>query len=98
MVRPMISWKQKDHRRDPGRHPGPEQPTPREIKALQAAEDGSSLTVAGARMGLSAAAIGSILSHAYDRLKVKDLAGHRLSQDRRAKAIKVCKDHGWWPE
>lgn len=94
----MIKWKPDDHRRDPWRHPEPTRPTPREIRALQAAEDGVSLTVAGARIGLTAAAIGSILSGVYDRLKVKDLSEHHLSQSRRTKAIKVCRDHGWWPE
>jgi DNA-binding NarL/FixJ family response regulator len=93
----VINWKKDDHRRDPGRHPEPEQPTEREIKALQAVQDGVSLTVGGARMGLSAPAIGSILSHAYERLRVKDLHKHHLSQDRRHLAIKVCRNHGWWP-
>lgn len=93
-----IHWREDDHRRDPGRHPEPERPTEREIKALLAVQDGSSLAVAGARLGLSAPALGSILSHAYDRLKVKDLARHHLSRDRRELAIKICKDHGWWPE
>lgn len=93
-----VHWRPDDHRRDPGRHPEPEQPTPREIKALKAVEDGSSLSQAGKKLGLSSHALGAILSHAYDRLKIKDLASHRLSQERRALAIKVCKDHGWWPE
>jgi DNA-binding NarL/FixJ family response regulator len=94
----VINWKENDHRRNPGRHPEPERPTPREIRALQAAEDGSSLAVAGARIGLSAAAIGSILSHAYDRLKITKRWTQHLSQERRALAIKICKRNGWWPE
>ena len=92
----MINWKPDDHRRNPGRHPAPERPTPREIKALQAVQDGVSLTVAGARMGLTAQGIGSILSHAYDRLKIKSVPVHHLSQDRRALAIAICKRNGWW--
>jgi len=93
----VINFRKDDHRRDPGRHPDPERPTPREIRALQAAEDGVSLAVAGARVGLTAAAVGSLLSHAYDRLKIKDQGSHHLSQDRRRMAVNICKREGWWP-
>jgi DNA-binding NarL/FixJ family response regulator len=94
----VIIWKENDHRRNPGRHPDPERPTPRELKALHAVQDGVSLAVAGARMGLSAQAIGSILSHAYDRLKIPKRWSQHLSQERRYEAIRICKDHGWWDE
>lgn len=93
-----VNWKPDDHRRGPWRHPEPTKPTPREIKALQAVQDGASLTVAGERIGLSAPALASILSTVYGRLKVKDRSEHHLSQSRRAMAINVCKRNGWWPE
>jgi DNA-binding NarL/FixJ family response regulator len=92
----MINWKKDDHRRNPGLHPEPERPTPREMRALHAVQDGVSLAVAGARMGLSAAAIGSLLSAAYDRLKIKDLGKHHLSRNRRDLAVRLCKKNGWW--
>jgi hypothetical protein len=73
-------------------------PTPREICALKAVEDGSSLTEAAAKLGITAPALGSILSGAYARLLVKDMGEHHLSQDRRTMAIKICKENGWWDE
>lgn len=91
-----INWRPEDHRRIPKNYP--EQPTPREIRALQAVEDGSPLTVAAPKIGLTAPALGAILSGVYARLLVKDMGSHHLSQDRRAMAIKICKREGWWPD
>lgn len=73
-------------------------PTPREIKALKAVENGDPLTRACKQLGITAPALASILSRAYTRLGVKDLAHHHLSQSRRALAIKICKHEGWWPD
>lgn len=86
------------HRRDPGRHPDPERPTPREIKALKAVQHGAPLAVAAKQLGITRQQLGHILSHAYDRLKVKDMGQHHLSKERRSMAIDVCIRNGWWPE
>lgn len=91
-----INWNPNDHRRIPKSYP--EQPTPREIRALQAVEDGSPLTVAASRLGIPVSSLGSILSGVYARLLVKDLGVHHLSQDRRRMAINICKREGWWPD
>jgi DNA-binding NarL/FixJ family response regulator len=89
-----IRWSANDHRRIPKNYPEP--PTPREIRALKAVQDGSPLTEAAEKLGITAPALGSILSGVYARLLVKDMGGHHLSQDRRAMAIKICKQNGWW--
>lgn len=87
-----------DHRRLAHRHPDPERPTPREISALRAVEDGCSLTVAAQKLGIRREQVAHILSCVYDRLKVKDLSSHHLSHDRRAAAISICRREGWWPD
>lgn len=91
-----VRWKPEDHRRIPRNYPT--RPTTRELNALKAVEDGSPLTVAAPRLGITAPALGSILSAVYARLNVKDMGEHHLSQDRRRMAINICKREGWWEE
>jgi hypothetical protein len=91
-----IRWSADDHRRLPKSYPEP--PTPREIKALRAVQDGATLTEAAKELRITASALGSILSCVYARLLIKDLGSHHLSQDRRAMAVKICKEQGWWPD
>jgi DNA-binding NarL/FixJ family response regulator len=81
--------------------PGPkpsERPTPREIRALKAVQDGAPLSQAATGLGLTSRALASILSAVYARLQVKDRGGHHLSQDRRRMAIEICQQNGWWDE
>ena len=88
------NWRSTDHRRVPRMYPM--KPTPRELAALRAVADGSSLTKAAPDLGLTASALGSILSCLYERLVIKDLGEHPLSQDRRRMAVNICKREGWW--
>ena len=73
-------------------------PTPREIRALKAVEDGSSLAVAADRLGIPRPALASVLSGLYLRLGITTRSPHRLSTDRRRMAVNICKREGWWPE
>lgn len=70
-------------------------PYPKQLEALRAVADGCSLTEGGRRMGISRYELGALLSAAYSRLKIKDLGQHQTGQDRRWKAIKICKKNGW---
>lgn len=82
----------------------PWRPYPSQLAVLRAVADGSSLTEAGRKLGLDHQDVSARLSGCYDRLGVKDpetfeeMREHHLSPWRRAKAIKVCKEHGWWTE
>lgn len=84
--------------------PKPWKPHPKQIETLQAVADGCSLGKAAERLGVPITMVASRLSGCYTRLGVKDpetdeeKQQHHLSQWRRYKAIKVCMDHGWWPE
>jgi hypothetical protein len=80
------------------RNPPTGRPTPREIKALKAVQDGSPLSVAAARVGMSTTSLGSLLSVVYRRLGIRRSAVHRLSKDRRRMAVNICKREGWWPD
>lgn len=73
------------------------QPTEREIRALKAVESGRSLTEAGKDLGLTAAALSSILSRIYLRLSLPmvDSKTH-FTHERRRMAINICKREGWW--
>jgi len=82
---------------DPG--PKPWKPYPRQMEALRALADGSSLSEAGQKMGgITAQAVSSLLSHAYSRLRVKDIPHPHHSTVRRDWAIRVCREHGWWED
>lgn len=73
------------------------QPTPREIRALKAVESGRSLTEAGKDLGITAAALSSILSRIYVRLGLPHVTSTvHYSHDRRRAAIRICKREGWW--
>jgi hypothetical protein len=71
-------------------------PYPKQLEALRTVADGCSLTEGARRMGIKSPALGALLSGAYSRLKIKDLGGHHLSQDRRRIAVNICKREGWW--
>jgi hypothetical protein len=75
-------------------------PYPKQLEALRLAAEGYSLSKIGERMGgRPPAAVGALISGAYSRLKItQGLEKPGVSQERRWKAIKVCKDHGWLPE
>lgn len=82
----------------------PWRPYPSQIAALVAVSDGCSLTAGGAKIGITHQSMAQRLSSLYDRLGIKDPSTpaeydeHHLSQWRRWKAIKICKERGWWPD
>jgi hypothetical protein len=75
-------------------------PYPTQLTALRLAAEGHSLQEIGKRMGgRPPAAVGALLSGAYSRLKItRGLSKPGVSQERRWKAVKICKDQGWLPE
>lgn len=77
--------------------PGPrasEAPTPRELKALKAA-DSLPWVKAAQSIGLSPAELGSVLSRLYRRFGITDYST-RETTDRRRMAVNICKREGWW--
>ncbi len=81
----------------PERGAKPWRPYPKQIETLVAAADGASIGLIAMRLGVPPTQVAQRLSDAYTRLGVKDIPSHRLSHVRRAAAIKICKDRGWWP-
>ena len=73
-------------------------PTPRELKALRAVADGSSLSEAAQKLETTTSRLASVLSCLYLRLGITNRSSHHLSQDRRSMAIKIGKKEGWWTE
>lgn len=78
----------------------PWKPYPSQLEALRAVADGCSLSEGGRKIGLEQQDMASRISSLYTRLGITadNAPGHHLSQHRRWVAIKICKDHGWWPE
>lgn len=83
----------------------PWKPYPSQLAALVAVADGCSLTTGGRKLDppVSHQQMAQRLSTLYDRLGIKEpqtpaeYDQHHLSQWRRWKAIKICREHGWWP-
>lgn len=84
----------------------PWKPYPSQLAALVAVADGCSLSAGGRKLDppVGQQAMAQRLSSLYDRLGIKEpqtlaeSGEHHLSQWRRWKAIKICREHGWWPE
>lgn len=76
--------------------PKPWKPYPVGLAALHAVADGSPLTRAAEKLGVTAQVVSTRLSVTYDRLGIKDDARHNHhSHDRRYTAIKICLANGW---
>jgi hypothetical protein len=79
----------------------PWKPYPSQLAVLLAVADGTSLSQAGRDLGLDRQEVAERLSGCYDRLGIKEpqtfdeANEHPLSRWRRAKAVEVCRAHGW---
>lgn len=83
-------------RQKPGPKPS-KRPTPRELKVLKAAADGSPLTVVARRLGppWTPQRVSHVLSCLYRRLNIQP-RGYWERKERRQDAIRICKANDWW--